>query len=186
MLRIVQIKIIGEAYAKLSKWAQSDHVPTFDDYIQVGIASAGMRYLAMLSFIALEDCDEIQKNEWFESKPKILEAICVLLRLENDIGGYEVEMKRGDVANGVNCYIKQHGVTKEVAVREIKKMIKDNYKIVMEEFLTTKGVPRPILLRCLNMVRLIKLYYTEGDEFTNPHGKLKDLIKSLFFHSLPL
>jgi len=60
-------------------------------------------------------------------------------------------------------------------------MIRDKYKIVMEEFLTRKSVPRPILLRGLNMVRLTKLYYTESDEFTNLHGKLKDLITFLFF-----
>ncbi|CAL9217280.1 unnamed protein product [Arabidopsis halleri] len=58
--------------------------------------------------------------------------------------------------------------------------------LIEEEFLTTKCVSRPVLVRCLNMLRLIKLYYTEGEGFTNPHGKLKDLISSLFFHPLPL
>ncbi|KAG7599132.1 Terpene synthase N-terminal domain [Arabidopsis suecica] len=144
---IEELKIYGEAYVELSKWSRSGHVPTFDEYIEVGIVSSGMRFL----------------------------------------GIYEDDMRRGEVANGVNCYMKQHGVTKELAVSEIKKMIRDNYKIAMEEFLTTKGVPRPVLVRCLNMVRLLKLYYTEGsDGFTNPHGKLKDLITSLFFHPLPL
>ncbi|KAG2310652.1 hypothetical protein Bca4012_025155 [Brassica carinata] len=53
-------------------------------------------------------------------------------------------MRRGEVANGVNCYMKQHGVAKEVAVREIKKIVREYCKIVMEEFLTIKAVPRPI------------------------------------------
>jgi len=146
-----------------------------------------MRFLGILSFIALEDCDEIQTNEWFKSKPKFLHACCAIFRLENDISCYESDMMRGEVANGVNCYIKQHGVTKEVAVTKIKEMINDNCKIVMEEFLMTRGVPRPVLVRCLNMVRVVKLFYNEGnDGFTDPHGKLKDLITSLFFHPLPL
>ncbi|CAL9217279.1 unnamed protein product, partial [Arabidopsis halleri] len=115
-----------------------------------------------------------QTTEWFKSKPKILQACYVLFRLENDIDRYEEEMRRGEVANGVNCYMKQHGVTKELAVSEIKKMIRDNHKTVMEEFLTTKCVPHPVLVRCLNMVRLIKLYYTEGDGYTNPRRKIKD------------
>ncbi|CAH8254207.1 unnamed protein product [Arabidopsis lyrata] len=154
---IEELKIYAESYVELSKWSRSGHVPTFDKYIEVGIVSSGMRFLGMLSFITLEDCDENQTTEW-----------------------------RGEVANGVNCYMKQHGVTKEVAVRKIKKMIRDSYKIVMEEFLTTKGVPRPVLVRCLNMIRLIKLfYYKEGDGYTNPQGELKDLITSLFFHPLP-
>ncbi|EFH67314.1 hypothetical protein ARALYDRAFT_890955 [Arabidopsis lyrata subsp. lyrata] len=58
--------------------------------------------------------------------------------------------------------------------------------LIEEEFLTIKCVSRPVLVRCLNMLRLIKLYYAEGEGFTNPHGKLKNLISSLFFHPLPL
>ena len=141
----------------------------------------------MFNFIALEDCDEIQTNEWFKSKPKFLHAFSAIFRLENDLCSYENDMRRGEVATGVNCYIKQHGVTKEVAVTKIKKMIKDYYQIAMEEFMTTKGVPRPVLVRCINMVRMVKMFYNEGnDGFTDPHGKLKDLITSLFFHPLPL
>lgn len=94
-------------------------------------------------------------------------------------------MSRGEVANGVNCYMKQHGVTKEEAVEELSKMARDNYKIIMEEFLTTIDVPRPVLVRCLNVARMIDVFCKEGrDEFTNPHGKLKDLIASLFLHPL--
>ncbi|EFH67317.1 hypothetical protein ARALYDRAFT_890959 [Arabidopsis lyrata subsp. lyrata] len=96
-------------------------------------------------------------------------------------------MRRGEVANGVKCYIKKQRVTKEVAVSQMKKMIRDNYKIVMEEFLTIKGVPRPILVRVLNILRMINVYnYEEGDGFTKPHEKLKDLITALFFYPLPL
>ncbi|VVA98711.1 unnamed protein product [Arabis nemorensis] len=49
-------------------------------------------------------------------------------------------MSRGEVANGVNCYMKQHGVTKQAAVEEMRKMERENYKIIMEEFMTSKAV----------------------------------------------
>jgi hypothetical protein len=183
---VEEIKIMGRAYAEISKWARAGHVPTFDDYIELGLDSSGIRCFAMYSFISMEDCEENQTNAWFKSKPKMLRALSVIFRLTNDIAGFEEEMRRGEVVNGVNCYVKQHNVTKELAVREIKKMIRDNYKIMMEEFLTIKSVSRPILVRCFNIVRLVNLYYEEGDNFTNPNGKLKDLITSLFFHPLPL
>ncbi|KAF8050123.1 hypothetical protein N665_2041s0006 [Sinapis alba] len=95
-------------------------------------------------------------------------------------------MRRGEVANGVNCYMKQHSVTKEVAVREIKKIVREYCKVVMEEFLTIKAVPRPILVRCLNTIRLVNVYYREGDGFSDPHGNLKDLITSILIKPLPL
>lgn len=154
--------------------------------MEVGIDSSGVRCFAMYTFMAMEDCDEDQTIEWFKSEPRMIRALCVIFRLENDIGGFEIEMRRGEVANGVNCYMKQHGVTKEVAVREIKNIVKDNCKIVMEEFLTIKDVPRPILVRCINTIRLVNVYYREGDGFSDPHGNLKNLITSLLINPLSL
>lgn len=95
------------------------------------------------------------------------------------------EMKRGKVATGLNCYMKQHEVTKEEAVEELNKIATDYYKIIMEEFLTTTAVPRPVLVRCLNVSRPVDLIYKESDKFTNP-GELKDAITSLFIHPIPL
>ncbi|KAG7599133.1 Terpene synthase N-terminal domain [Arabidopsis suecica] len=184
---IEEIKRVGRAFLEISKWARAGHVPTFDDYIKVGTVTAGFRCSVVYSILAMENCDENQTNEWFKSVPKIILALAIILRLENDIAGFEEDMRRGEVANGVKCYIKQHGVTKEVAISEMKMMIRNNYKIVMEEFLMIKSVPRPILVRVLNNVRMINVYdYEEGDGFTNPHEKLKDLITSLFFKPLPL
>ena len=64
-------------------------------------------------------------------------------------------MNRGEVANGVNCYMKQYGVTKEAAVEVLRKMERENYKIMMEEFVSSKAVPRQILVRAVNTARVI-------------------------------
>lgn len=95
-------------------------------------------------------------------------------------------MSRGEVANGVNCYMKQHGVTKEAAVDVLRKMERENYKIMMEEFVLTKDVPRQILVRAINSGRMIDLYYKEGDGYGHPDQKLKDIIVSSFLHPIPL
>lgn len=98
----------------------------------------------------------------------------------------QLEMKRGEVANGVNCYMKQHDVTKEETVEEFNKIYRENYKIMMEEFLTTKCVPRQILMRCLNISRTFDVIYKEGDGYTEPLENLKDMITSFFLHPIPL
>jgi len=96
-------------------------------------------------------------------------------------------MSKGEVVNGVNSYMNQHGVTKEEAVEELRKMARDNYKIVMEELLTITDVPRPVLVRCLNLARLFDVFCkNSNDEFTYPHGNLKDLITSIFIHPIPV
>ncbi|KAF3545960.1 hypothetical protein DY000_02004218 [Brassica cretica] len=183
---IDELKSLGRAYLAISNWARAGHVPTFEKYMEVGMVAAGMDDFASYSFIAMEDCDEKPFFEWLNSKPRIFQALCAMYRVTNDIATYELEMKRGEVANGVNCYMKQHGVTKEETVEEFNKIYRENQKIMMEEFLTTVCVPRQVLMRCLNISRTFDVMYKEGDGYTEPLGNLKDIITSLFLHPIPL
>lgn len=156
-------------------------MPTFEEYMEVGIVTAGMDDMIVFSFLGMEDCDEKIMYEWFASRPKVILAFNVMLRLINDIATFEEELKRGEVANGVNCYMKQHGVSQEEAVRELKKMIKDHHAITMEEFfIASSTVPRQILVRVFNLVRVINLFYKEGDGFGHPDENLKAHFTSLF------
>ncbi|KAL0717205.1 hypothetical protein Bca4012_066527 [Brassica carinata] len=179
-----EMKKLARAYLALSKWSRESHVPTFEEYMEFGMQTS-MDHFAAYSFIAMEDCDETQMCEWYNSKPKMMEALNGVFRIKNDISGYEQEMKRGEVARGLNCYMKQHGVTKEEAVEELNKIATDYYRIIMEEFLTTTAVPRPVLVRCLNVSRPIDLFYKGSDRFVN-HVELKEVITSLFIHPIPL
>ncbi|WZY73664.1 hypothetical protein YC2023_005904 [Brassica napus] len=183
---IDETKSLMILYVALAKWAHAGHVPSFEDYMEIGISTPGLDDMAAYGFISMDDCDEKQLNEWFSSKPKIFEALNTAFRLRNDIVTFEQELSRGQVANGVNCYMKQHGVTKEAAVEVLRKMEPGNYKIMMEEFVSSKAMPRQILVRAVNIARVMDLYYKDGDGYSHPDQNLKDLIVSLFLCSIPL
>ncbi|CAL9220834.1 unnamed protein product [Arabidopsis halleri] len=185
-LTIDEIKSLMIWYLGIAKWARSGQVPSFEDYMEIGIPSSALDDLASYNFISMDDCDQKQLNEWFYSKPKIFQALNALFRLRNDIVTFEQEMSRGEVANGVNCYMKQHGVTKEAAVEELRKMERENHNIMMEEFMMSKDVPRQILVRLVNIARVMDLFYKEGDGFGHPDQKLIHLLASLFLHPIPL
>lgn len=65
-------------------------MPTFEEYMEVGLVTAGMGDFVLYCFIVMEDCDEKPLYEWFNSKPKIFQAMCITYRLNNDIVTYEV------------------------------------------------------------------------------------------------
>jgi hypothetical protein len=185
-LTIDEIKSLMIWYLGIAKWARSDQVPSFEDYMEIGTPSSALDDFASYGFIAMDDCDQKQLKEWFYSKPKIFHALNALFRIRNDIVTFEQEMSRGEVANGVNCYMKQHGVTKEAAVEELRKMERESYKIMIEEFMTSKAMPRQILVRPVNIARVMDLFYKEADGFGHPDQKLLQLIASLFLHPIPL
>lgn len=91
-------------------------------------------------------------------------------------------MSRGYVTNGINCYTKQYGVTKTDAFKELNKMRVENDKIVNEELLTTKDVPRRVLKEAINCARMANVAYGYGEGLTHPEGKIKDYIVSLYLN----
>lgn len=80
---------LARAYLALSKWSRKSHVPTFEEYMEIGMRTSMDQYAAY-SFIAMEDCDETQICEWYNSKPKMMEALNGIFRIVNDISTYEV------------------------------------------------------------------------------------------------
>lgn len=86
----MQIKSLMVLYLAIAKWARAGHVPSFEDYMEIGIPSSALDDLAAYGFIAMDDCDQTQLNEWFYSKPKIFQALNAVFRLRNDIVTFEV------------------------------------------------------------------------------------------------
>lgn len=77
-------------YLATAEWARTSHVPSFEEYMEVGIPSSALDDAAACAFIAMDDCDEKGLSEWFNSKPKILQALNTVFRLRNDIVTFEV------------------------------------------------------------------------------------------------
>lgn len=86
-------------------------------------------------------------------------------------------MRRGCVFTGINSYIKQHGVTKNEALKKLREMTVEASKIMNEEFLMTKNVPRRVLKTAIDCARMGCVAYNLGEGVTHPKGKItKDII----------
>ncbi|KAF8092660.1 hypothetical protein N665_0406s0005 [Sinapis alba] len=77
------------------------------------------------------------------------------------------EMVRGEIATGVNCYMKQYGVTEKEAFLEFDRKVKHVSKQLNEEFLRESGVvPLQLLRVALNFGSAIDVNYKYGDGYT--------------------
>ncbi|KAF3509235.1 hypothetical protein F2Q69_00009149 [Brassica cretica] len=105
--------------------------------------------------------------------PRLVKSISVRGRLMNDITGFE----RTD--HEVNCYMKQYGVTKQDALRELHKMAADTDNITNEELLTTAGVPSLVLKTVMGLAQSITVCYNGCEGYTQPEGKIKEYMTSM-------
>nr|QWK52294.1 cytochrome P450 71A14 [Isatis tinctoria] len=166
---IEEFKRLVKSNLDLAKWAQIAHVPiSFEDYMVVGEVEITM-YATMAGILMdMGHIDTKEAYEWLKSRPKLIQSLSINGRLMNDMAGFEDDMSRGYVTTGINCYMKQYGVTKIEAYEELHKMRVENDRIVNEELLTTKDVPKRVLKEAINCTRMTNVAYSYAFLFLKP------------------
>ncbi|XP_020870910.1 alpha-barbatene synthase [Arabidopsis lyrata subsp. lyrata] len=183
---IEEFKILVRSNLELNKWARAGHMPNFDEYMEAGEAEVGAYAAMACSFIGLGDIAKKKDFELLRSRPKLVRSLAAKTRLMDDMTDYEDDMKKGYTANAINYYMKQHGITKEEANTEFKKMIGNINKIVNEEYFKMTNISRPILNQFIGFGRLLDVLYTADDVFNHRDGKFKDYLFTLLIDPIHL
>ncbi|KAK4286040.1 hypothetical protein QN277_002652 [Acacia crassicarpa] len=181
-----EMKSLVQAYFVEAKWYNSNYIPTMEEYMDNALVSSGYRMVMAITFIGMGPIATEQVFEWLSSNPKIVRTSQIISRLMDDIVSNEDEQKRGDVASAIECYVKQHGVQREIAIDEFKRQVVSAWKDINEQLLEPLQVPRPLLMRILNLTRVMDVLYTDSDGYTDSAKSTKHHITALFLHAFPL
>ncbi|KAG5383195.1 hypothetical protein IGI04_034665 [Brassica rapa subsp. trilocularis] len=173
-------KRYARANLQLATWAEADHVPSFEEYLEVAGVEVAVDFTIAGVLMAMKDICKKEAYEWLKSGDKLVIAMYTVTRVLNDIHGYEDDMSRGYVTNSINCYKKQYGVTEKEAFEKLHQIIANANKMINEELLKPTNMPRQILKEMLNYQRITNVSYEIGDEFTRPGGKLKSHVTSMY------
>ena len=80
----------------------------------------------------------------------------------------------------------QHGATEEEAINDFRIQVANAWKDINEECLYPTTFPMPLLMRILNLARMIELVYKDDDGYTNAGVVLKDFVSSMLIEPVPL
>ena len=76
---------MARAYLVEAKWFREGYVPTFDEYLNNAVCSAGSMSTTSASFIGMKEIGGPNPFDWLQHKPKIVIAAYTVGRLTNDI-----------------------------------------------------------------------------------------------------
>ncbi|CAH9059566.1 unnamed protein product [Cuscuta europaea] len=99
------------------------------------------------------------------------------------------EMERGDVPSSIQCYMKEEGVTEDVAREHIRNMVHDALTEINNHCLNTKQFSSSMrmLVKCVtNAARVSRFVYQSGDGYGVQDGKTRDLIISCLIEPISL
>ncbi|XP_009346480.1 (-)-alpha-pinene synthase-like [Pyrus x bretschneideri] len=180
------LKGIARAYLEEAKWLNEGYTPTMEEYLPVAIVSTGYPMLSTVSLVGMGDIVTKETFEWLFNDAKIVRASTTLFRFIDDMVTTKFEKERGHVASSVDCYMKQYGVSEQETIEVFNKQVVNLWKDINEEFHRPTAVPMPVLMRVLNLTRVVDLLYKGEDGYTHVGKVVKDIIAALFVDPVPI
>ncbi|KAK4539106.1 hypothetical protein RGQ29_031971 [Quercus rubra] len=180
------MKRLVRAYFDEAKWFYQNYIPTMEEYMHVALKSSGLPMLTTISFVGMGDIVTKEAFDWTFSNPKIITASSVIGRLMDDMKSHKFEQERGHAPSAVECYMKQHGVSEQVVHDEFNRQVANAWKDINEECIRPTVVLRPLLMRCLNLTRVLDIIYKEGDNYTHVGKEMKDNVASVLIDPIPI
>ncbi|KAG6513667.1 hypothetical protein ZIOFF_024002 [Zingiber officinale] len=180
-------KFQAQTYFKECQWRDDKYVPKLEEHMRVSIISVGFILFSCVLLSGMEEAVATKEAfEWFEGSSKIAEACGTIARITNDIASKEREQKRIHVASTIDCYMKEHGTSEDVACEKLLGFVEDAWKTMNEELLIATGLSREVTEVLLHFTRSTEVIYKHGDGFTEPDTSMKEIIFSLLVHPIPV
>ncbi|XP_071737920.1 beta-caryophyllene synthase-like [Rutidosis leptorrhynchoides] len=167
------------SYLMEAKWANDGYVPTTDEHMSLAFVSSGYSLLTTTCFVGMGDFVTDEMFKWALNKPPLVKASCAIARFMDDLVPQKEEKERKHVASTVESYMKEYEVTEEYVHDLVNKKIEDAWKKITEESLICKDVPMTLIMRVINMARVMDVLYKSKDHFTQVGEELIEHVRSL-------
>nr|WHU05662.1 terpene synthase TPS15 [Freesia refracta] len=168
-----------KAYLVEAKWYHSGYMPTLEEYLDNGWISISGHVALAHAFCTSEDITYRALQCYNQLSPNLAFHSSVIVRLVDDLATSTEELERGDVPKAIQCYMKQNGVSEEVARENIREMIVSTWKKLNGDLIATSSAVESFQSVALNLPRMAQCIYQYGDGYGEPRHKTKDQIISL-------
>ncbi|CAN4115215.1 unnamed protein product [Withania somnifera] len=108
--------------------------------------------------------------DWMINKPQIL-----------------IEKEKGQLVTGIECYMEEHNLSLEEASEKLSEIAENAWKDLNKECIKPTSMPSEILMRVVNLTRLIDVVYKNNqDGYSDPKNNVKSVIEALLVNPINL
>eukprot|EP01018_Ginkgo_biloba_P025775 Gb_27156 [translate_table: standard] len=174
-----------------AEWIEAQHVPTWEEYIENGINSTGLRMVTLHCILLLNEplTDNILRE--VDMPSKFHRLVQLTTRLRGDTRNFKVEKARGEVASSIACYMKDNpGCTEEDALKHIEVVLDHSFKELNCEFLKPDEANNFSMCdtkrHAFNIARGLQFFYTHGDGFSVSSTNTNNHIHTILLEPVPI
>jgi len=169
-----------EAYMQEAEWIAAQHVPTFDEYMKIGLSSSGLCIINLYSLLLMGQLlpDDVLKQ--IHSPSKIQELVELTARLVDDSKDFETQKVGGELASGIECYVKDNPeCTLQEASNHLIGILDLTAKEMNWEFVKHDSVALCFKKFAFNVARGLRLIYKYRDGFDISNKEMKNQISKI-------
>lgn len=163
-------KIINEVckgYVTEIVWRDNKYIPPVEEHLKVTLITCFYWAINCTALVVFEENVTKEVLEWMSTFPPIVKDSCIVSRLMDDIVAHEFETERNNVATAVTCHMKEYGTTKEEASEVLWDVVENAWKDMNKEYLNRTDIPASLLVRVINLARMMETMYKEIDGYTD-------------------
>ncbi|XP_061364386.1 probable terpene synthase 11 [Gastrolobium bilobum] len=171
---------IFEAFLEEAKWFNRGYTPTFREYLDNGVISAGSCMALVHATFLSEDAFSRETISLMKPYPRLFSCSGEILRLWDDLGTSREEQERGDNACSIQCLMRENNISDENEARKhIRRLIGNLWPELNGLAITTTALPVSIVKASLNMARTAQVIYQHGDDKST--FTVDDYVQTLLF-----
>ncbi|XP_026432235.1 terpene synthase 10-like isoform X2 [Papaver somniferum] len=171
------------AYLLEATWYYSEYIPTLEEYTDIAWITVGGPLLSIHAYCLLGDHENITKEAlecMTNNQSDLIRWSSMILRLADDLVTSKDELKRGDVAKSVQCYMHETGVSESIARVHMQHLIRASWEKMNTSLSSSRDVfPSSFINTVQNVARMGQYMYQIGDGHGIPNRETKDRIMSI-------
>ncbi|KAG9454197.1 hypothetical protein H6P81_007101 [Aristolochia fimbriata] len=173
--------------AQRSEWYHNDYTPGTEEYIRVALITSGYPALYLLNMVFMKGVS-IESFQWWESQPRIVMAAAEICRFIDDLASNSFEQEGGHVVSGIECFVKEKGMTEKEVHDLFIHFYNNAWKDINEACLRPRPFPMSILVKALNLARVMDVWYNNPgeDAYTFSGGGTKEMISKILVEPIPV
>ncbi|TVU47046.1 hypothetical protein EJB05_06624, partial [Eragrostis curvula] len=171
--------IKGEA-----EWFHNNYIPNFKEQVNVSTITAGGQVLSVGLLVGMGDVATKEAFEWAIGNSDAIRACGEVSRFMDDMSAFKNGRNKMDVASSVECYIKEHNVTSEVALIKIGSMVEDAWKTINQAPFKHRAL-LPVVQRVTNLAKSMTLLFLDKRDAYTYSKDFKEDVGQPFRQSYP-
>jgi len=169
---------LSKYYLQEAEWFHQGFTPSFKEQVSVSVITAGAQMLSIGLLVGMGDVATKEAFEWVIGNSDAIWACGEVSRFMDDMSAFKNGRNKLDVPSTVECYIKEHNVSSDVALTKISSFVEDAWKTINQAPFKYPAL-FPVVRRVASLAKSMTLLFLDKrDAYTYS----KDFKKTLESH----